>query len=348
VNIIQFVHPNGTRRVGVIDGADVIDITAGASQWDCTLKLAQAAIREGCSLVDKLRLLVGGGERRDYAELWNSHRDADRGYLLPPVSGESLHRTLITGTGLTHTGSMESRDKMHKEEVDQPAQELPLTDSAKMFQMGIEGGKPAGESRGVAPEWFYKGNGVNLRAHRDQLELPAFGRDGGEEPELVGCYFVDEEGAPRRLGFAIGNEWSDHATEKINYLYLAPSKIRTCAVGPELVVGHDFQDLDVRCTVQRGGETIYDSGDLKSGQQFMCHSLANCEDHHFKYPLHRQAGDVHLHFFGTSQLSYSQRDWKYQSGDEITVAVSDFSRPLINTVVDGSHETARPVRVAAV
>ena len=164
----------------------------------------------------------------------------------------------------------------------------------------------------------------------------------------MGCYFVDEEGAPRRLGFAIGNEWSDHATEKINYLYLAPSKIRTCAVGPELVVGHDFQDLDVRCTVQRGGETIYDSGDLKSGQQFMCHSLANCEDHHFKYPLHRQAGDVHLHFFGTSQLSYSQRDWKYQSGDEITVAVSDFSRPLINTVVDGSHETARPVRVAAV
>ena len=209
----------------------------------------------------------------------------------------------------------------------------------------LQGGKPDGESRGVAPEWFYKGNGLNLRSHRQDLEIPAFALDGGEEAELVGCYLIDDNGVPWRLGFAIGNEWSDHATETINYLYLAPSKLRACAVGPELVIGHGFENLDVRCSVTRDDDLIYDSGDLKSGEQYMCHSLRNCEDHHFKYPLHREPGDVHLHFFGTSKLSHSERDWKYQAGDEIRVTVADFSRPLINVVCDGDPTLKSPVRV---
>ena len=35
---------------------------------------------------------------------------------------------------------------------------------------------------------------------------------------------------------AIGNEFSDHKFEKKNYLNLAGSKIRTCSLGPELVI----------------------------------------------------------------------------------------------------------------
>ena len=60
------------------------------------------------------------------------------------------------GTGLTHLGSAATRDAMHKS----PQQaEAPLTDSMKMFRMGLEGGKPAPGEPGVQPEWFYKGNG---------------------------------------------------------------------------------------------------------------------------------------------------------------------------------------------
>ena len=80
--------------------------------------------------------------------------------------------------------------------------------------------------RGVAPEWFYKGNGTILRGPREPLEIPEFALDGGEEPEIVGCYVINKLGVPTRLGFSLGNEWSDHATEKINYLYLAR---RSCA-----------------------------------------------------------------------------------------------------------------------
>ena len=123
------------------------------------------------------------------------------------------------------------------------------------------------------------------------------------------------------------------------------SKIRTCSVGPELVLDCDFQEITLSCSVTRDGEAIYESGDLKSGEQFMCHSLANCEDHHFKYPLHRQAGDVHFHFFGTSKLSYSSRPWTYQAGDEITIAAPHFSRSLVNSISQGDPSEGNPIKV---
>ena len=77
----------------------------------------------------------------------------------------------------------------------------------------------------------------------------------------------------------------------------------------------------------------------------MCHSLANCEDHHFKYAQHRIAGDVHLHFFGTSKLSHSTRDWKYAAGDEICVEAPGFSAGLVNGVAVGDVGGAVVTRV---
>lgn len=350
MRIVQFVQQHESRCVGVLEGDEVINLSATFPQFETTLDLALAAIEKETGLVEMLKALLPECENRiSYEKLWNGEPGSAL-HLLPPLDHRDVSRTYITGTGLTHTGSMQSRDQMHAEEgvgdqrtsEDQTSQQ---TDSAKMFQMGIDGGKPQNGNRGTAPEWFYKGNGVCLRGHRDPLDLPSFALDGGEEPEFVGCYVIAPDGTPYRVGFALGNEWSDHATEKINYLYLAPSKLRTCSVGPELVVGECFEALDIRVTVAREGITIYDSGTLKSGQEFMCHSLENCEDHHFKHALHRQPGDVHLHYFGTSKLSYGARDWKFKAGDLIEVCASDFSRPLINSVRDSCPEAAEPVRV---
>ena len=346
MRMVQFVQQDGVRSVGVVDGDDIVNLTASFPQYETTLSLALDAIKRSLRLDELLRdLLQQCDTRLSYQALWNGEVGSDL-HLLPPLDHPEVSRTHITGTGLTHTGSMQSRDQMHATQDESAAERVtPQTDSAKMFQMGIEGGKPDAGQRGTAPEWFYKGNGICLRGHRDGLDIPGFALDGGEEPEFVGCYVIGPDGIPYRVGFSLGNEWSDHATEKINYLYLAPSKIRTCSVGPELVIGGPFEDLDVRVTVCRKDEQIYDSGDLKSGQQFMCHSLDNCEDHHFKYPLHRQAGDVHFHFFGTSKLSYGTRDWKYTTGDVIEVSAAGFSRSLVNRVVCGGPEGAEPVQV---
>jgi hypothetical protein len=316
--------------VGLVDGDEVCDLTSVKPGWLRTVDAFVEAESTSQQLRDVLADAARGSgiKTLSYASLLNSEPGGDAPFLHAPVDTADLHRVIITGTGLTHLGSMQSRDTMHSDDTDNPVE---MTDSAKMFAMGIHGGKPPTGARGTSPEWFYKGSGYNLRGHRWTLELPAFADDGGEEAELVGCYVIDSHGVPRRIGFALGNEWSDHATERINYLYLAPSKLRQCAVGPELMIDFDFQKLKLSCQVIRHGQTIYESGELLTGEQHMCHSLSNCEDHHFKYPQHRVVGDVHLHFFGTSKLSFSERDWKYEDGDEIHI-VPESGAALINTV----------------
>jgi hypothetical protein len=57
---------------------------------------------------------------------------------------------------------------------------------------------------------------------------------------------IDSQGAPRRLGFCLANEFSDHVTERGNYLWLAHSKLRPAALGPELLVGALPADVAAR------------------------------------------------------------------------------------------------------
>ena len=116
-------------------------------------------------------------------------------------------------------------------------------------------------------------------------------------------------------------------------------------MGPTLLGDGDFQDIELRCEIKSQGRTTYDSGRLQSGEKWMCHSLRNLEDHHFKYAQHRRPGDIHLHFFGTSQLSYKTRDWRFQAGDEIRIESPSFSGALVNFVAGGPQTDERPVVV---
>ena len=209
-----------------------------------------------------------------------------------------------------------------------------ITDSMRMYEWGVEGGRPEAGQIGIAPEWFYKGTGFILRGHNEPLDIPNFAGDGGDEPEVAGCYVIDWSGVPRRVGFAMGNEFSDHVTERKNYLYLAPSKLRQCSIGPELVVGGDFTDVPGLARVEREGQEIWRKS-LATGEAHMCHSLANMEHHHFKFPAHRQPGDAHVHFFGAGAFSFGEL--QLQEGDVMEVAFEGFGRPLRNVVrVEGT------------
>ncbi len=340
MRIVQFFLPTRGRRLGVVRDDELLDVTHADAELRTTYAAVQQAVEQQVSLAELLDSRLARAAPLRYAELLDTVPAPDRAHVLPPLDHPDPYRTWITGTGLTHLGSMQSRDQMHAAATT----DRPQTDSAKMFAMGIDGGRPPAGKRGTAPEWFYKGNGLLLRGNADALEIPDFALDGGEEPEIVACYVIAPSGEPLRVGFAVGNEWSDHPTEKINYLYLAPSKLRVCSVGPELIVGHDFQEITLRCTVERKGELLYDSGPLGTGERHMCHSLANLEDHHFKYPQHRIAGDVHLHFLGTSKLSFSERNWKFATGDRIRIEAAGFSAPLTNYVERREPKDA-PVRI---
>jgi hypothetical protein len=194
----------------------------------------------------------------------------------------------------------------------------------------LEGGKPAAGGIGAAPEWFYKGTGPILRASGEPLPVPFYAEDGGEEAEVAGIYVIAPDGSPYRIGMAGGNEFSDHRFEKKNYLNLAGSKLRTSALGPELVLDPDFSSISAEVKIRRDGSVLWFGG-FQTGEAEMCHSLRNLEHHHFKFKAHRRPGDVHVHFFGTDCLSFGA-GIQLQDGDVMEVAFDGFGRALCNPV----------------
>jgi hypothetical protein len=138
------------------------------------------------------------------------------------------------------------------------------------------------------------------------------------------------DGTPFRIGFALGNEFSDHVTERKNYLYLAHSKLRASAIGPELLVGALPDDVRGTSRILRAGEPIWEKPFL-TGEANMSHTVANLEGHHFKYALFRKPGDVNIHYFGTATLSVSD-GIRTQPGDVFEISAAAFGLPLSNPI----------------
>jgi hypothetical protein len=326
MRIVQFVDTDGKRRVGIVRDLDTIDMLVGVRT---VYSLAQQAIQQRVTLIALLQQQTIA-RRVDYAAL------VDEGRLLPPIDHPDPAHLLITGTGLTHLGSADARDRMHRAQSEALTDSV-LTDSMKMFQIGLEGGKPVPGEVGVQPEWFYKGDGRWLVPPYGTLVSPAFALDGGEEPEIVGLYVIGPDSMPYRVGFALGNEFSDHVMERQNYLYLAHSKLRPCSFGPELLLGDLPGDIRGTSRVLRDNRVIWAKPFL-SGEDTMSHTIANLEYHHFKYPQFRQPGDAHVHFFGTATLSFAD-GIRLEDGDMVEIAVPDFGRPLRNRVVMAADDS---------
>jgi hypothetical protein len=248
----------------------------------------------------------------------------------------------VSGTGLTHLGSARERQAMHLSAV--PQVEEQMTDSMRMFEWGRQHGRPKEGNLGIAPEWFYKGDGSMVQAPFGPLPIPGYAEDGGEEAEVAAIYLIADDGSPWRIGMAQGNEFSDHVFERRNYLNLAGSKLRTCSLGPELAVNPDFEDVPGTVRIVRGGQPIWEKP-IRTGEANMCHSLANLEHHHFKFAAHRQPGMLHVHFLGADRLSFGD-GVRLQAGDVTEVKFENFGRALRN-VITIEDEVKVPLRVRA-
>ena len=249
------------------------------------------------------------------------------GRLRAPITHPEPANLLLTGTGLTHLGSAAPRSQMHTGEKAESKTAQP-TDTQRMFDLGVAGGKPASNEVGAQPEWFYKGTGHTLRAPFSEITMPDFALDGGEEAELAGIYIVNDEGRIFRVGFSLANEFSDHVTEKQNYLYLAHSKLRDCSIGPEIFVGDLPEEIEGRVSLHRNGEQLWHRA-FKSGERHMCHSVSNLEYHHFKYATFCQPNQLHIHFFGAAVLSFGD-GIALEDGDEMRIECDIMTRPLSN------------------
>jgi hypothetical protein len=133
-SITVVVREEGGRGRAVSSAGSVYELAMEAANSRLTLK----------AVVDA----NGLGDEIDLEAAYKAGR------LLSPITHPDAAHLHITGTGLTHLGSAATRDSMHKKPKD--AAEETLTDSMKMFRMGLEGGKPGVGEKGVQPEWFYK------------------------------------------------------------------------------------------------------------------------------------------------------------------------------------------------
>lgn len=317
LRLVQLINKQGKRSVALVQEPSLILLNDMPSIYS----LALEAISGGKKIADIISPKISN-DLLDYSSVYEGKNEWR---LLPPFDHpDGPFGCVVSGTGLTHKNSALNRQAMH-----QSAEEKP-TDSLQMYQWGVEGGFPQKGIIGVQPEWFYKGNGLHLQAHGEILEVPSFGNDGGEEPEIAGVYIIDEKGKPWRIGFTTGNEFSDHVMEKKNYLYLAPSKLRQCAIGPELVVDENFNEFTGTVKILRNSEVLW-SSDIKSGENNMAHSLENLEHHHFKYPAHRIPLQAHVHFFGADAFSFG-KGIKLEDGDIMSVQWNGLGRALQNPV----------------
>ena len=314
IRLVQFFELNGDRGVALAsEQATLVQVIDGfTSVYD----LALAAIRANESLETFVQSRLSRASV-DYDRIIAEQR------LLPPLDHPDPARCIISLTGLTHLGSARSRDQMHA-----ALQAGTATDSIRMFQIGVERGKPAAGQIGAQPEWAYKGDGRCVVAPERPLTQPAFAEDGGEEAEIAGLYVIADDGTPWRVGFALGNEFADHVMERQNYLYLAHSKLRECSFGPELLVGALPEAVRGEVRIRRGEELVW-SSPFESGEAHMCHAIANLEQHHFKYDLFRRPGDVHIHFFGANGVSFGA-GVQTHDGDVFEIDVPLFGRPLRN------------------
>ena len=192
----------------------------------------------------------------------------------------------------------------------------------------------------TVPPWFAKGNGLHLRAHGEPLTIPAFAQGGAEEAELAAVYLIGPDSVPRRVGLTPGNEFADPMMAAQDPRLLSRAKLRTCAIGPELALDAEFQDVAGSVTVERGGVPIW-CKEIRTGEKHTVFRLEQIEQHHFEFEPHRIPGDVHVHFLGGSVSSFGD-GVTLGEGDEVVIQWEGFGLPLRNSI-QGEPAATHPV-----
>jgi hypothetical protein len=132
LRLVQLVTPGGERFIAAAtDGAMGRRVNGVAT----VISLAQAAIAANSTL-GAMADAAGYREEIDLGEALRSKR------IMAPIDHPDPARVFLTGTGLTHLGSADARDRMHAK-----AHSADASDSMKMFRMGRTSRSMAERSR---------------------------------------------------------------------------------------------------------------------------------------------------------------------------------------------------------
>jgi 2-dehydro-3-deoxy-D-arabinonate dehydratase len=234
MKLVQFFLPGKGKRVGLVRGDRVLDITAPEEGVHSVLdlvvqgKTAAGLVKRAEWLSRRLR-----GKALDWPALQRTpSRRAP--HLLIPIDPPE-----VWGAGVTYKRSAEFRDE-------DAAREKGLK---RIYDHVYASPRP---------ELFFKGNAARCAGPNAPVMIRSDSRLTAAEPELA--MVLGARGAI--VGFTASNDVSAWDIERENPLFLPQSKIYLgcCGLGPCLVTPDEIGDsyaLQIRCSIIRGGKTIF-------------------------------------------------------------------------------------------
>lgn len=256
MKLIQFHLPNLGKRVGIVTREEeVIDVTSEESPGvlevlelahrdQVSLGVILADIQEKVATPTPIQL-----QARPDVENGNTEPDGLTLKKLDVPPAENVPHLLtpidspeVWGCGVTYKRSADMRDDDSEQDI---YSRVYHADRPEIFFK-------ATPSRCVGPNGF-----IGIRSDSTLTAT---------EPELA--YVLGSDG--EILGYTLCNDVSAWDIERDNPLYLPQSKVfyGCCALGPMFVTPSEIDDpynLDMRCTVLRDEETIYE-GNVNTSQ----------------------------------------------------------------------------------
>ncbi len=233
MRLVQFYLPESGRRIGILDGDQVLDITSpGLSS---TMELLERSVSESVTMEEIVSRLTAAGSY-PYESL-DVSPDSSRPHLLIPIDPPE-----VWGFGVTYKRSAEMRDE-------DTTGEKGIYDYVYFAER---------------PEAFFKATGPRCVGTNDYICIRRDSTLTAAEPELAYVLGKNED----IIGFTVCNDVSAWDIERENPLYLPQSKIfyGCCALGPTLALASGIEDpynLDITCRIIRDKKAIF-SGEINS------------------------------------------------------------------------------------
>lgn len=236
MKLCQFQTPGASRRVGLVEGDTVVDITAPREGIVSILALLVRG-RTASGIERMARRLAQAPRRPRY--LWtvlDRAPGARRPGLLAPLEPPE-----VWGAGITYRRSAEYYAEHES--------------------------RPTGRVKGIydyvyeseRPELFFKATASRCAGPHAPIGLRGDSRLTAVEAELACVIGV----GGRIVGYTVGNDVSAWDIERENPLFLPQSKIfrGSFAFGPVIATPATIPDahaLTIRCAIERGGRRLYE------------------------------------------------------------------------------------------
>lgn len=238
MKLVQFFVPELGKRVGIVDGEKVVDITEFAPT---TLALIERAIAKKRSLEEEAKEAFeeaksGNAQTFDFTLLQNLPAP-DKPHLLLPIDAAE-----IWGAGVTYKRSAEERDADSQTDI---YTRVYFSDR---------------------PELFFKATLHRCAPPFGEIAVRSDSEFTAVEAEVAIVVGVDNQ----PVAFTLCNDVSAWDIERENPLYLPQSKIYAgcCSFGPMLVTPEQVGDpyaIVVKCRIMRNGEVIFE-GEASTSQ----------------------------------------------------------------------------------